>query len=337
MKNKYIILSLSVLAGFIFLYLWFVWIDFDQLLGYFKKINLFTALIAFSSYMMSYFIRSYRWKLLLSPQKKIKQSDSFAYFLAGNFINYLIPIRAGELAKCALVKKNYKIRFSHSFPSVFIDKLFDTLGLFVILLLLPFINIQLDSALYLLIYLLIFLFVIGALVLLFASLYEDKTTRLLQKIFFFFPNKYKTKFHEFIELFVQGTAIFKKHNTLLIPCVLLSFLAVFTDSFFFWNLFRSFSESISFPYVMFGYTLIYLSYVLPHPPAQIGSNELIMVLIFSVGMGLNKEMVSAVMSFSHLITGILIVISGLISVSFAGFKLLDFLKNGDDDESNEQS
>ena len=88
---------------------------------------------------------------------------------------------------------------------------------------------------------------------------------------------------------------------------------------------------------MFGYTLIYLSYVLPHPPAQIGSNELIMVLIFSVGMGLNKEMVSAVMSFSHLITGILIVISGLISVSFAGFKLLDFLKNGDDDESNEQS
>lgn len=333
MKSKVLILSISITIGFIFLAFWIYWIDTAQLVHYFKKISIFTAILAFSSYLMSYYIRSFRWRLLLSPIQKMKQSDAFAYFLAGNFINYLIPIRAGELAKCALVKKNYKIRFSHSFPSVFIDKLFDTLGIFVILLLLPFISFKMDSSLYIIIYLLLFLFIIGALVLVFASFFEEKTTLILQKIFFFFPQKYKIKIHEFIELFVQGTAVFKNHMSLILPCVLLSFLAVFTDSLFFWTLFRSFSEYLNFSYVMFGYTLIYLSYVLPHPPAQIGSNELIMVIIFAVGMGLDKEMVSAVMSFSHLITGLIILLTGVISVSYAGFKLLDFLKNGDEDES----
>jgi len=57
-----------------------------------------------------------------------------------------------------------------------------------------------------------------------------------------------------------------------------------------------------------------------------------MVLIFSVGLGLSKEMVSAVMTFSHLITGIIVVAAGLISISYAGFKLMDFIKNGEKNE-----
>jgi len=92
-------------------------------------------------------------------------------------------------------------------------------------------------------------------------------------------------------------------------------------------MFRAFAQVIPFPIILFGYTLIYLSYILPTPPAQIGSNELIMVLVFSVGLGLNKDMVSAVMAFAHLLTGLLIVIVGLISFSYIGVNIADTFRD----------
>ena len=52
-----------------------------------------------------------------------------------------------------------------------------------------------------------------------------------------------------------------------------------------------------------------------------------MVLIFSVGLGLNKEMVSAVMSFAHLLTGLLIAIIGLMSFSYIGINIADTFRD----------
>lgn len=326
---------ISIGIGLVFLVIWWHWIDFPLLVSYFSKINVKVAILAFIFYIFSYFIRSYRWRLLLSTSKKIKQKDAFSYLMAGNFINYLIPIRAGEVTKCLFIKKNYGIPMSQSFPSVFIDKLFDMFGIFVIIILIPLIPINLDPYLSSLIFLLIFVFFFGASVLIFATYKEEKVITLLQKMLFFFPKKYKIKIHDFIELFIQGTAIFKNHINLLLPCILLTLCSVVCDSLFFWSVFKAFSQKIDFVFVLFGYTLIFLSYILPHPPAQIGSNELIMVLIFSVGFGYSKEMVSAVMTFSHLITGIIVVTVGMLGLSYAGFNLIDFLRNGDKNESRD--
>lgn len=79
--------------------------------------------------------------------------------------------------------------------------------------------------------------------------------------------------------------------------------------------------------MLFGYTLIYLSYILPQPPAQIGSNEFFMVLIFSIGLGFDKEMVSAVMAFSHVITAVLITIVGFIAFSVIGINITQSFKD----------
>jgi len=50
--------------------------------------------------------------------------------------------------------------------------------------------------------------------------------------------------------------------------------------------------------VLFGYSLINLSYGLPQPPAQLGSNEWMMIVIFSLGFSLTKSAASAVMAFA---------------------------------------
>ena len=62
-----------------------------------------------------------------------------------------------------------------------------------------------------------------------------------------------------------------------------------------------------------------LTYILPTPPAQIGSNQFMWVLIFSFALGVNKNLTSAAVTFSHLLTSIWIFIVS--AISFLALKL----------------
>jgi uncharacterized membrane protein YbhN (UPF0104 family) len=72
--------------------------------------------------------------------------------------------------------------------------------------------------------------------------------------------------------------------------------------------------------VLFGYTLINLSYIIPQPPAQLGSNEWMMIIIFSLGFGLTQNIASAIMVFAHVYTACIISILGIVGFSYAGIK-----------------
>ncbi|MCL2063976.1 MAG: flippase-like domain-containing protein [Candidatus Cloacimonetes bacterium] len=333
----------GLLVGIVFVLIWLNIIDMREIIGYISEINIYFLIPATIFYLLSYFFRSLRLRKLLlcrdnlsNQNNDVKSEDknlcqklsipifkNYTYVLAGNFINYLIPIRAGEIAKSVFYKKNHNIRYSDSLPSIFIDKLLDTFVIFLVLLLIPFTKIVFTPTLNILIILLIIVFLIGISILTLAALSQQIIIKTLKKIFFFLPLKYKTKIHNFFELFVKGLAIFKHHKTLFIPCVVLTFVATFSDSFFFYMMFIAFNVSVSFTQILFGYTLIFLSYILPHPPAQIGSNELLMVLIFSVGFGFSENLISAIMSLSHLLTAVVIFITGSLSLVYAGNKLMD--------------
>lgn len=329
-----IITTLSVILGIILIYIWLMLIDTEKVVGIisdFNKLFLFPAIVL---YLSSYFIRSLRLKKLLSYQADIPVFRNYAYVLAGNFLNYLIPLRAGELAKSFFYKKNHNIGYSSSLPAIFIDKIFDTFVILVVLVMVPFMAIVFDRYIKLLILLLICVFVIGLIILYLSSKSAGFIKKTLQVFFFFIPHKYKARFDNFIHLFVEGIAIFKHHKNLFTPSLILTFTATLTDSLYFFLMFSAFGIEISFFKVMFGYTLIFLSYVLPHPPAQIGSNELIMVLIFSLGFGYGKNEVSAVMLMSHFVTAVVIFITGWLSLTYTGLKLIDIFKNKEN--NNEQ-
>lgn len=344
-SNLYKVLF-SLMLGFLLIIVWINFIDVDELFFYFKTINIIPVIPAIIFYLMSYFLRSLRLRLLIKHKTDIPILKNYCYILAGNFINYLIPIRAGEVAKAFFYKKNHSISWAESLPAIFIDKIFDTFAIFIVLLMIPFITITLSVYLNVLLSLLIVVFFIGFMILFAAtkvdfSAFSDNEKhsvfslnffinlikRSFNSIFLLFPHKYKEKFSNFIILFLEGVGIFKHHKLLFIPCLFYTLLATLTDSVFFFLMFKAFSVDVYFTHILFGYTLIFLSYILPHPPAQIGSNELVMVLIFAIGFGLDENLVSAVMSFSHIITAVVIVLTGLGSTAYAGIKIFDFLKN----------
>jgi uncharacterized protein (TIRG00374 family) len=250
---------------------------------------------------------------------------AFLYAMAGNFLNYMIPIRAGEIAKSYFLKKSDDIPYTKSFPSIFVDKIFDTLGIFLVLLLIPFLKLQLSLPVLILMGLLLLVFLAGFFILLLAARAHGKVTSFVQKLFFWLPAKWKGKVNHLISLVIEGTGLFHNHTSLLMPVTGLTGLGIFLDALYFYCIFLAFNVHINFFIVMFGYTLINLSYILPQPPAQLGSNEWMMVIIFAVGFGMIRAQVAAIMAFAHILTALIMTVFGVASLSYAGIHNINFL------------
>jgi glycosyltransferase 2 family protein len=270
--------------------------------------------------MCAYFIRSFRWNLLLRKQIKLTAKESWFVSSAGNWINYLIPIRAGEIIKALLIKRIKNLSAVSVLPSVFIDKFFDTIGIFFIQIMIPVMQVNVSHALQILIILLIVMFAIVFGILILAATRKRTITAILQVIFAWLPDKTRQKINNLIELFINGLNIFEHHHTIILYAVLLTALGLVFDGMYFYLLFRAFHQNLSFMIVLFGYTLINLSYILPQPPAQLGSNEWMMIIIFSLGFGFDKNIASSIMVFAHIFATLIITGLGIIGFSYAGVR-----------------
>lgn len=322
MKKNTLSVIIGLLIGIILIAIWYSSFDYNFLINSLKTINYTIIIIAGLFYIMAYAIRSYRWNLLLRRQLVLSAKESWLISAAGNWLNYLIPIRAGEVIKAILIKRLKQKSAVSIMPSIFIDKFFDTLGIFFVLLLIPFVNIHISQGLRILIMLLILMFIILFLILILAATNKKIITGILQVLFSWLPNKVKSRINNLIELFIHGLNIFDHHYSIILYSILLTALGVFFDSIYFFLIFKAFNLDINFFIVLFGYTLINLSYVLPQPPAQLGSNEWMMIIIFSLGFGLTRNIASTIMVFAHLFTACIITVLGIIGFSYTGIKSL---------------
>ncbi len=317
---------IGIVIGLVFFSIWAYFFDFSQLIHNLKNLNLAFLFISILTYISAYFVRSVRWNRLLKPIKSFKIRDTYLWALSGNFINYLIPIRAGEAARAIIIKKRANMPISLVLPSIFIDKFFDTVGIFIILAMIPFLDIEMVPILQWLVTILLTIFTIGILILITAIVAEEKLVRVLKRVFFFIPDKYQDKVFSMIELFVEGTALFKNHNKTFIEVIILTIVGIMLDGLYFYLMFKAFGfETMNVAMIFFGYTLLNLAYILPQPPGQLGSNELLMSIIFVSGMGMNYADAGSLIAVAHLLTGILVSLLGILSLSVIGIRIIDLI------------
>ncbi len=328
-KRNSLILIIGSIAGIVLIYLWQKHIPLQELGEYFRALDLRYVLIASIVYLSAYFVRSLRWNLLLAQNVKISTGRSWMYAMAGNLLNYMIPIRAGELVKAWFVKRNHGQAIVHTLPSIFIDKSFDTLAILAVLILIPFMAIRLSLPLILLLGVLALIFVISAGIILLAAFQKDRTVGILKLFFSWLPRKLRSKVNRFLILFVQGLNLFEHHPAKLVGATLLTILGIALDGLYFYLLFVAFGVAFPFLLALFGYILINMSYALPQPPAQLGSNEWMMIVIFSLGFGLTKSEASAIMAFAHILTALLMLAVGLPAFAVSGIEVLKLIFKGE--------
>ena len=327
-ERLFLKLTASVLIGLLLLAIWFALSDLGVIWDHIRNVNLTYIMLGLVFYTISYVLRSYRWKLLLSQIKDISLKRVFMLFMTGNLINFMVPIRLGELAKAMMLKKVHDIPISLSLPSILLDKIADLLPVMLILLIGPFLAFQIPSYLWLILVAVAIILAI-AIIITVLSAYREKLARKLLKHFaFMLPLKQRPKINKIIDLFIDGFSILKKDRRKIFLVMAFTLFAILSDGLYFYLFLSAFKVHLSYLIVLFGYTIFVISFILPTPPAQIGSNEMLFFLIFSALFGAERNAVSSAVIVAHALTALIILGLGFFSMSCLGMRLFDLIKKG---------
>jgi uncharacterized protein (TIRG00374 family) len=317
-------IGLTLAAGAVLLALALYGVDAGELRENIARAEPRWLALAAALYLSAYFVRSLRWRAILRPVAPVRVSESFYMLMAGYFINYVIPVRAGEIAKSFFLKRLRGVPIATSLPTVFVDKLLELVSILLVVALIPILSVRMNVTLGTLIYTVLGIFLASMALLLFAFRSPSGASRLLCSLFSWLPNRIYARLSGFIDLFVRGMGVARRGPRTLWGLLGLTGLAVLLDALYFFTMFRAFSVEVGFFRVLFGYTLLTLSYILPTPPAQIGYNEFVIGLIFAGGLAvasIPRDEVMAVVLVAHALTGIIIAVVGLLSFSAMGIRV----------------
>ncbi|WP_215226509.1 lysylphosphatidylglycerol synthase transmembrane domain-containing protein [Echinicola shivajiensis] len=129
-----VLVSLSV-AIWIF---WFLYKDIkmESLLDALQQASLFWIGLSIFVSTLGFWIRAWRWKLLINADldEKISTARSFWALMVGYLVNMLIP-RAGEVARCGVLKKTNHLQVSKLLGTVILERSVDLLFMLLVIVL----------------------------------------------------------------------------------------------------------------------------------------------------------------------------------------------------------
>ena len=283
-----------------------------------EDLNVGIALLSGAVFLSAYVVRALRWRLFLAPDRVGAGRVIGIYFIA-TFLNWLLPVQAGEVAKCGALRRTNGIPVNRSLATVAMDKAMDLLPAAVLLTLVPFAHVSLSRGLWLFLLLPLFALGVGVLLIAFASWQRDRTTAFLSALVWaILPRRMADRVEPFIVGFVDTLVELIRRPRLLATAAVYTAAAVALDALFCYLAFRAVGTTLSFPVALYGYTLYNLAYILPTLPAHLGSNELIGLLIFSGVFGASRSAVGAMFVFSHPFTGALMTVTALVCVKAIG-------------------
>jgi len=126
-------LGLGISAFFLFLL--FRSIDGARLMAALKEMDGRFLVPAIASTLLSYYLRAWRWKLLLEVEKEASMRNLFPATTIGYMANNLLPARIGELVRVYVLGEREGIDKGTVFASLVLDRLFDGFSVLCILLL----------------------------------------------------------------------------------------------------------------------------------------------------------------------------------------------------------
>jgi uncharacterized protein (TIRG00374 family) len=293
------------------------------------------ALLCGAAFLAAYVVRAMRWRCLLRPYE-VRVRRAVAIYQVATFLNWLLPIRAGELVKSLLLRRSDGIPVSRSLATVSMDKAMDLLPAVVLLSLLPFVRLHLSRALWAVLLSAMAAVGVGALVLALAAWRRERALALLTRpLSAILPSGARQRVEPCIVVFVDTLLSLIRQPRLMLVAAAYTGVAVALDALFCLLAFHAVGVTVAVPVVLYGYTFFNLAFILPTPPGQVGSNELMGLLIFSGVFGLNRSGVGAMFLFSHPWTALLMTASGLLCLSVMGLSLRNTLRLARDSEEAE--
>jgi uncharacterized protein (TIRG00374 family) len=318
--------ALGLCAGAVMIATFLHLVDVPAVLARLGHLSAGFGLLCGVAFLGAYVVRAMRWRCLLRPCE-VSIPRALGIYQVATFLNWLLPVRGGELAKSLLLRRSNGIPVSRSLATVGMDKAMDLLPAVALLALLPFVGLHLSRSLWLLLASALAAVALAVLVLALAAWRRELAlaalTRPLAKVL---PGAARQRVEPFIVLFVDTLLALVRQPRLMLVAAGYTAVAVALDALFCLLAFRAVGVAVSLPVVLYGYTFFNLAFILPTLPGQVGSNELVGLLIFSGLFGLDSSGVGAMFLFSHPWTAVLMTASGLLCLSVMGLTLRGTLR-----------
>ncbi|MCP5104115.1 MAG: flippase-like domain-containing protein [bacterium] len=208
---RYVKILLIVGIVGVLLYFFFQDVNFGEVIAIIKGLNPIYPVVFFTGLFLQFFIRAYRWGLLLKPHKeKIPLATLYNYTVIGFLISTILPGRLGEPAKGMLLASEEKISRSYGLASVVLERLIDSL-MIVLLFLTSLFFIKESQSKFLADVKQVSYFIVPVIVLILILFYLVNTNRVfryVEKLIYFFskfiPAKIREKAVSFLLNFVKG-------------------------------------------------------------------------------------------------------------------------------------
>ncbi|RAI95062.1 lysylphosphatidylglycerol synthase transmembrane domain-containing protein [Algoriphagus yeomjeoni] len=140
MGQKYIkqFIQVVISLGIAIWIFWFLYKDIalDSLIDQVKSSNWSWIVFSILISILGYFVRSWRWTLLIDTEEGQKVTVTRAYhaLMVGYLVNMLIP-RAGEVARCGVLTRTNGISIGYLIGTVIVERSVDLLCLVSVILL----------------------------------------------------------------------------------------------------------------------------------------------------------------------------------------------------------
>lgn len=311
--------------GVILIAVWLQFVNIRDILSTLSKVNIITILPVVICLFLSSAIRAVRLKIFLSGVKKIAILDLI--FLNGfaTMLNFLIPIRGGEIAKGVYLNNQYGLPLAKSLVWIFLDRFIDFLVVLILASILFFIIPTSLNITFIIIIIIIFL---AGIILTYYMIYK---VNLARKIFKYLTNllivnSIKLYFERIYNFFLDSFSILKRKPAELLALVLFTVLAYAADAGIWYFTFFSLGASQEYLKMYLGQLLSALTYLIPSAPGYVGSAEASGLLIFSGVFGIEPNLASAMTVLFHVILAIFVISFGIISVYFLKIDLGSILR-----------
>lgn len=251
------------------------------------KADYFYLIPAILIVIIGYILRAIRWRYLVCTIKEVKTANLYSPLMIG-FMANMLPARAGEFIRAYLLSKKEHIRFSASFATIFIEKLFDLLMVLLILvwvlMFMPEVFFTGDRPVSYQMIDKVKIFGITSLLLcvfifLFSALLQYRNEWTMKMVEFFikpFPDKWKDKIISMVHSFTDGLNIIKDKRGF-ISVMSLSLLTWATFIFEYYPLYLSFGIQAELPIlsslIVICLTVVIFITVMP-TPGFLGSYQL---------------------------------------------------------------
>jgi uncharacterized protein (TIRG00374 family) len=273
------------------------------------------------AFLGAYVVRAMRWRCFLG-RGTLSLGQATTIYQVATFLNWMLPVRGGELAKSLLLRRLNGIPVSQSLATVTLDKTMDLLPAAVLLALLPFLHAQVSRPLWFLLVCALAAVALAIVLLALVAWRREATLGVLNRLLAKLLNdRARRRVEPFLARFIDTLLAMTRRPRLMLVATAYTAIAVGLDALFCLLAFKAVGVTVALPIVLYGYTFYNLAFILPTPPGQIGSNELIGLLIFSGLFGVNRAGVGAMFLFAHPWTAILMAGSGLLSLSMMGLTL----------------